>query len=156
MNIDRLKAGVATARTASTLFQPGMDVAAFHESLTKAEEAINSLKAASGVMTKLPSEEESAIIPYVAPQGSVFKPRQFTSVYAPGVSPSGTRLAQDRLKGDIITQKVQDVYQQQANIAESKARKIAGLPLLLKQGGGRRTRHQKRRHHASTHKRRRV
>ena len=141
MNIDkaRLEAGVATARTASTLFQPGMDVAAFREGLTKAEEAISSLKAASGVIPNLPSEGESALTPYV-----------------PGVNPTGTRLAQDRLKRDIITQKVQNIYQQQANIAESKARKAAGLPLLLKQGGGRRTRHQKRRQRASTHKRHRA
>jgi hypothetical protein len=59
MNIDRLKAGVATARAASTLFQPGMDVGAFHEGLTKAEEAINSLKAASGMAANYPTSQQA-------------------------------------------------------------------------------------------------
>lgn len=59
MNIDRLKAGVATTRTASTLFQPGMDIAAFHDSLTKAEEAINSLKVASGMAANYPTSQQA-------------------------------------------------------------------------------------------------
>jgi hypothetical protein len=59
MNTDRLKAGVAQARAASTLFQvPTMDIGAFQEGLTKAEEAINALKAASGMVTNYPINQQ--------------------------------------------------------------------------------------------------
>lgn len=78
-----------------------------------------------------------------------------------GVGSATTRLAQSQLKRNIISQKVKNYFQQQANIAESKARTKAKLPLLLKnQGGGRRTHHRTRnqkkaaKHRASTHKRR--
>jgi hypothetical protein len=91
MNNDRLKAGVTQATAAFSLFKPGMDITAFQEGLTKADEAIQSFKVASGMVINYPqtSAQESTITeeeaeatesPSVSipkgPMGSIIEPGQ--------------------------------------------------------------------------------
>ena len=68
MNNDRLKAGVTQATAASALFKSGMDIAAFQEGLTKADEAIQSLKVASGMVTNYPQSSQPYTIAQKSPE----------------------------------------------------------------------------------------
>lgn len=209
MNTDRLKAGVSQATAASALFKADpLDVVAFQDGLTKAEEAINTLKIASGMVVNYPTsqqapynikqmepeslaatmksgrielgegEEEpiianqppsSAVAPGTSsmeklmemkmPGGGTFRNLSQSLAVSKGVQRKGSQLAQNILKGNIYQQKVRNIYQQQANIEESKARQAARLPLLLKQGGGRRRtahRNQKRRRTLTRKQTRRI
>jgi hypothetical protein len=157
MNTDRLKAGVAQARAASTLFQvPTMDIGAFQEGLTKAEEAINALKAASGMVTNYPTNQQP---PYTIKQ--MDPDALAAAMKSDGITPGEGEEEEETTSASVPMAPLASVLGpgEGKPLPMNTGRRMASVLAKSKQRGGKQRRshrNQKRavKYRASTHKRR--